>query len=566
MVRAILFHQHCWDIAFLIVLGPSVFLAAGISWLFVRKRPSYAFWIGVIIGSGPSLISLLLCVVVLKIKLPSPSTRAAHFINFSGASTVALLVLGVDKVHINDYWDDCQYSEIPSVVGTTTIAADSPNVILISIDSWRADTLLKYAEQLPNLTALREKSMWSNSALAVSPSAVPSHLAILTGDDPLKNGMRKDDGSYRPNSKINTPSVFRLFHDAGFQTISLVWDTIKFDKSGVADGIDVYENYAQDHPRLRLLRQHLMPGWIKLLPKKRAESIALQIFGRRTIDFNGDIKGLVIGNTPGKLSLQRSLGYLRKLEISSRPYFMFLHFVDLHQPYRADSSVSGLMTGELMWPEAYTDIAPDSRSISEVISRDLELGLPHAQDAADYLKHVYLEELIYIDRCIQEIVAQVHKLSRPTYFMLCSDHGEHFGEHMQMAHANSLYKETLRVPLMISGPSITHGRLENVGIVDVLPTLTSLAGIQAPSDISGSSVFGKRISKARLSTSKSEFAVFYGNWKLVVNYAGNLKEPRDWQVQRLCDLGEDHGELLDLSGENDEIVDEMLQIALTLLP
>ena len=565
MVRAILFNQNCSDVAFLIILAPSALLAAILSLLFVQKQPPYAFWIGAIVSSGPSLFSLLLCVLVLKVKLPAPNARLMGAINISGVLALALLVFGVGQVDLNDYWNNKKYSVVTTADPSASVGADSPNVILVSIDSWRADTLLEYADILPNITSLRKKSMWTNSALAVAPSAVPSHLAILTGDDPLKNGTRKADGSYRPNAKINTPTVFRLFHDAGFNTLSLIWDTIKFDKSKVADGVNIHENFAQDHPRLRLLRRDFMPGWLSLLPKKYAEGIALQLFAWRTIDFNSGVKGVVIGNAPGKINLQRALGYLQNLHGSPHPYFMFLHFVDLHQPYRSDLSVRGLMTEKMPWPNEYASLSADHHDIANIIRRDLQLGLPHAVDAAKYLKHIYLEELIYVDSCIGQIISEANKSNRPTYFLITSDHGEHFGEHSQMAHANSLYSETLRVPFIVGGPSIETKRLENVSITDVLPTLVELAGIDAPPDISGNSVFADINEEMHIATSKQEFAIYHQSYKLVVNHGRQLNNPKVWQVVRLCDIKEDPHELTDLSASRPDTVSALLLTARSLL-
>jgi len=561
-LHAAFFYWDAVDIAFLAVVIIGVPITCCAVLLLPSKQPARAFWLGAAIGGGPSLLGGALLLVQLKKKLSLPNGRLIGLVNISGLITVALLMMGFASIDIRSYWT---HQPLASIDSSSSLPSSAPNVILISIDSWRADTLFGYDELFPNIAALRDMSSWSDRTLVAAPSAVPSHLAMITGDSPLKNGSRKTDGIFRSNDTLATSTIFRVFKDAGWKTLSLIWDTIDFNKSEMADGLDVYENYAQDSPRLLLLKKAHTPGWLKFMPAPYRQRMSQQLFGWRTKGYAGDLKKLVIGNTPSAATLRRSMGYLESFSNDTQPFFMFLHFVDLHQPYLSDESVCGTLTEGLSWPKVYADLPTHDRGVAAIIADDLASGSPEAKTAAEYLHKIYLEELMQIDKCLGEIFSAANDFERPTYLLLTSDHGEHFGEHGQMAHAKSLYKEVLRVPLLLSGPTIQRSELLSAKLEDVLPTLTEVAHIKTPDSISGISLLKIRPQQDYLATSRTGFAFFHGKWKLVVEHGGEWHDSDKWQVLRLCDLSSDPDEWVDLSGEHAELVLKMLDLASSII-
>jgi arylsulfatase A-like enzyme len=75
-----------------------------------------------------------------------------------------------------------------------------------------------------------------------------------------------------------------------------------------------------------------------------------------------------------------------------------------------------------------------------------------------------------------------------TYIIYTSDHGIAIGRHGLMGKQN-LYEHTWRVPFIVKGPGIKHGqRVEgNIYLLDVLPTVCDLAGIEIPETVNGTS-------------------------------------------------------------------------------
>jgi choline-sulfatase len=136
----------------------------------------------------------------------------------------------------------------------------------------------------------------------------------------------------------------------------------------------------------------------------------------------------------------------------SAPFFAWAHFFDAHHPYRS----------------------------------------PLATDPA-FADRPYEAEIAYVDRQLQRIVdwLDAHGLRDRTLIVVTADHGESLGEHGEEAHGMFVYDGTLRVPLVMSCPSLFGGPLRcegAVGLVDVRPTIQDLLGIATDDDMDGQSL------------------------------------------------------------------------------
>ncbi|MGE5182436.1 MAG: sulfatase-like hydrolase/transferase [Acidobacteriota bacterium] len=75
--------------------------------------------------------------------------------------------------------------------------------------------------------------------------------------------------------------------------------------------------------------------------------------------------------------------------------------------------------------------------------------------------------------------------ARAPIVIITADHGEALGDHGQPYHSTDLYDSQIRVPLVIAGPGIKPGHVEEtVSLVDLAPTLLELAGLVPPADSS----------------------------------------------------------------------------------
>jgi arylsulfatase A-like enzyme/Tfp pilus assembly protein PilF len=138
----------------------------------------------------------------------------------------------------------------------------------------------------------------------------------------------------------------------------------------------------------------------------------------------------------------------------SRQFFYWLHFYDPHTPYRPPLEFAkrfpkgskGLYDGEI----AYTDV--------------------------------------WVGRVIEDL--RRRGLLERTLVIIASDHGEAFGEHLELGHGIFCYEEALKVVLIFHAPKLLgepRTVKARVGLVDVMPTVLDLLGIEIPQAVQGSS-------------------------------------------------------------------------------
>ena len=106
------------------------------------------------------------------------------------------------------------------------------------------------------------------------------------------------------------------------------------------------------------------------------------------------------------------------------------------------------------------------------------------------LIHAYAACVSYVDTQIGKVLAAIKKTGRleKTIIVLCSDHGWHLGEKSAWGKMTN-YEIATRVPLMISAPEIQAGRISApTELVDLYPTICSLANLDAPDHLEGESL------------------------------------------------------------------------------
>jgi choline-sulfatase len=173
------------------------------------------------------------------------------------------------------------------------------------------------------------------------------------------------------------------------------------------------------------------------------------------------------------------------------PFFLFVHLYDPHTPY---------------------DPPPPFRD--------------------EYRDRPYLGEISYADAEVGRLLRFLTNegLDATTDIVLCSDHGESLGEHGEDTHGFFVYEETVRVPLIVAGPSVTRPGVVRPGTVslsDVMPTILDLAGLPRPSEAEGRSLvplLGGREGGEGAAYSETFYPRFHYGWNEVRSYReGNYK-------------------------------------------
>lgn len=123
-----------------------------------------------------------------------------------------------------------------------------------------------------------------------------------------------------------------------------------------------------------------------------------------------------------------------------------------------------------------------------------------------------------------------------TYIFFTSDNGFHQGQHRLTSGKNTAYEEDINVPLIVRGPGVPAGQINDkpVGNVDLAPTFAALAGVAAPAFVDGRSLV-PFLGGATPPTWRLAFLLEHGGPSITLASDDGLLEPQDdFDVQALA--------------------------------
>ena len=340
-----------------------------------------------------------------------------------------------------------------------------PNVILLTIDTLRADMLHCYGYSTaltPNIDRLAASGIRFEQAItggswtqAAFPVMMTSSYAAMYG------GCLGRLVTERP-SPIETLATHG-YTTGGFSTNPHLSRTTGYDR-GFHHFSDLVPTEA--NPRLRQIK-----GGQRLLRNP------LLHYGLR-----------LLGNRMRPARLYSSAAELtdsacRWLESIEPPFFAWVHYMDMHWPYHLEEG--------LTHPR---DIAQAWQDLAIMNGRSNFNGKePITTTQRKHFVGLYEKSLHYLDAQIGRLMCSLEKLGfdSNTIILLLSDHGEEFLDHGRWGHWESnLYDEILRVPFIIrmSDGSASQVIRRQVRLLDLMPTILDLCGCPLPSDLMGVSL------------------------------------------------------------------------------
>jgi len=157
--------------------------------------------------------------------------------------------------------------------------------------------------------------------------------------------------------------------------------------------------------------------------------------------------GLINGEATGEDLTAAAVGWLDARNDDDRPFFLWVHYVEPHAPYRFQAS----------WANR---LGVSRRTATRADRYDTEVA------AADH----------WAGRLVSEVRSRAQ--ARNVIVVLAADHGESLGEHGYWGHGRMLFAPTVRVPLIISWPGRIAPQVvsDPAVLIDVAPTLLGLVG------------------------------------------------------------------------------------------
>jgi len=350
------------------------------------------------------------------------------------AATVAAVAVGYM------YVGRCRFPAVSQVVFDREMKSPGCNVILISIDTLRADHLGCYGyarETTPNIDRFRRDAVLFRQAIAHAPSTEPSHASMFTGLIPAHHGAL-----FVPRRPIatNVATMGEILKAEGYHTISYNGGGQVAAAFGFGRGFDEYVSF----PNVNRYVEQTFSGKVKLM-----------------------------------------IEWLNKNR--DKKFFFFLHTYETHHPYTPQKEDLAL------FESGYAGTLPAEISVD--LLRQINSG-ERALDAADraHIVNCYDAEIYSVDRAFGVLVKFLKDrgLYHNTIIIFTSDHGEEFGEHGKMGwHSHTLYDELLHVPLIVkfkdsqfAGQVVTP----QVRHIDLLPTLLDVLDIPGSDPFEGVSL------------------------------------------------------------------------------
>jgi arylsulfatase A-like enzyme/Flp pilus assembly protein TadD len=232
--------------------------------------------------------------------------------------------------------------------------------------------------------------------------------------------------------------------------------------------------------------------------------------------------GIDAAQRPGSEVVDHALTFLAGE--GDQPFFAWVHLYDPHSPY--------------VPPEPYRSRFPatlEGAYDGEIAATDAQVG-----------------------RLI-DFLTSSRRLAN-TVIVVVGDHGESLGEHGEQQHGFFVYDAAVRIPLIVAGPRVPIRAVhDQVRIVDVMPTILELAGVEAPSAVQGVSLMplsrGER--QDLLGYSETWYPRYHYGWsELTAVRDGRYKfitAPR----RELYDTQADPGELHDIAASNPRVAEAL---------
>lgn len=415
------------------------------------------------------------------------------------------------------------------------VADGAPNIVVVVLDTVRADRLSLYGyerDTTPRLKELaRESSVYTN---AWSPAGwtAPAHASLFTGLRPERHGLLRGTRNYL---LAETPSLPDFLQKAGYRT-------------------GCFTNNNSISPAFGLTRgfEHVEPLYLEL---EREYPWAPETH-------------------------RRALEWVAEQRAAGKPFFLFINDMEAHFPYTPPArTLERFVSPEeakaaLQWAQGIDTV--------NLVAHSTDLKEFDAT-ALKRLGDLYDAEIRALDRAVGDLVDELRRTGalENTLLVVTADHGENLGDHGLMDHMFSIHKTIRHVPLLVRWPEkfAAGARVEHVvRLEDVFPTILEAAGVAAPPDLDGASLMGDvsgRIARAVLDPPRDYMSYFMRTTGATFNvepFLAGIRGVFDGRHhylsytdgrERLYDVTADPKEERDLAGVEPAVVEHLRELVVT---
>lgn len=343
-----------------------------------------------------------------------------------------------------------------------------PNVFILSADALRIDTFDTY------MTALKERIDGVEFSNAVATANATAHSMPA-----LAAGVYADTTGYGLDESGDVVTLAEQFERSGY-TCGLWTDNVLFSEEYNYDRGFAAGNLGT--PSFKKKVSMVLHDIDSDLLRKGAEWTYFNVYKQVSALFsNGQESYYAAASDLNRLALD----YLEGTD--GENLLCWVHYMDTHHPFEPPEEY--LQRKQFNEERSRTELADLSQQIvkAERLSDIKEAEIQDVRTAYEAAAEYLSDELVSF---IDALQAGGHYDPDRDVLVFTADHGESFGspDQQMLGHTPTpaFWEDLVRVPLLVSAPQWSSGRVdEQVSLIDLMPTLLGLAGLEIPETVAG---------------------------------------------------------------------------------
>ena len=359
---------------------------------------------------------------------------------------------------------------------------DRPNVLVVMCDQMKATASHLYGNtfcRTPSMERLANEGVLFQHAITPHPLCAPARVSFWTSQFPHSHRGRRNQ-TLMPAGAVH---AFQIWKEAGYRT-GLFGKNHCFEQQEDLDLFDGWYDLEHGGPRQGGTNWFRPAEGIRAVQQARRNMPQQSPrFSYAATDFPLEdySTGLITGQTIRFMEAHRD-----------EPFALWVSFPDPHEPWVCPERYAAMFPPEKVELAPWRDEEFDDGTAPErnrVLYRILGMEEDSREDILGVMG-VYYGMVRFLDDGLGQILDALERLGlrEKTIVVFWSDHGDFMGEHRMTCKGGVFYDCLTRVPLIVSWPGqVPAGATDEsmVNLIDVVPTLLQLQGLEAPRSMHG---------------------------------------------------------------------------------